>query len=132
HLVARIGRIADKKAQVLYHVGNGRLEAAVRRGNAGVEVEGLGSQHRAGAQVAGRDVAFEEVGRAVEVAGVHLQRHEEVLVDVDLEVVAGEALDDLAQENVAEVGVAPTAARGKGDVRIRQHGGDLGPMRGFE
>src|ERR1035441_677288 len=51
HVIHRIGWVADEKAQVLYHVGNWRLEPTVRRGDAGVEVEGLRREGRARAEV---------------------------------------------------------------------------------
>jgi len=63
---------------------------------------------------------------------VHFERLEDVFVDVDFEVVAGEALDDLAEEDVTKVGVGPAVAGRESNVRVGQHGGDLGPAGGLE
>jgi len=48
-------------------------------------------------------VVFEKVRRAIEVAGVHFEWLENVFIEVDFEVVAAEALNDLAKEDIAEV-----------------------------
>src|ERR1700678_2872104 len=48
-LIARICCIADEKARVLDHVGNGRLQSAVGSGDARIVVEWLRSQLGAGA-----------------------------------------------------------------------------------
>ena len=47
---------------------------------------------------------LEKVGRAIKVALGHSERLEDVFVDVDLEVVAREPLNDLAEKDVAEIG----------------------------
>jgi len=63
---------------------------------------------------------------------VHLERLEDVLVDVDFEVVAAESFDDLAEEDVAEVGITPAAAGRESDVGVGKHGGNLAPLGGLE
>ncbi len=68
----------------------------------------------------------------IEVAGSHFERLEDVLVDVDLEVIAAQPLDDLTEKDIAEIGVAPTAARGEGDVGVGEHRFNLRPFGGLE
>ena len=64
-----------------------------------------------GLHVAVRSVGDQMVRRAVEEAARHSERHEDVLGDVHLVVVAREQLDDAAEEDDAGVRVAVLACR---------------------
>ena len=61
--------------------------------------------------VAVRSVRDEMIRRAVEETARHAERHEDVLGDVDLVVVAGKELDDPAEEDHAGIRVAVLRAR---------------------
>ena len=102
-IVIFVGGVADEEAQIFFHVGDGGFEATVRGSDAGVVVEGLGFKFASMANVTRGNMRGEVVRRAVEITRVHLKGHEDVFRDVDFEVVTGEALDDLAEENVAEI-----------------------------
>ncbi|KIU01354.1 hypothetical protein QU38_02075 [Staphylococcus aureus] len=54
----------------------------------------------------------QEIGRGtVEIARSHVERAQDVLVDIDFEILAREALDHLAEIDDARVGIAEPAAR---------------------
>src|SRR6185503_2836776 len=98
-----VAGFAEEEAEIFRHVGYRCFEAAVGRGDPGIEVDGLRRELSPGAEIAGGDVVLEKIRCAIEVALSHAERLEDVLIDVDLEVVPGESLDDLAEEDIAEV-----------------------------
>ena len=68
-------------------------------------------------------------GAAVVVAVRHAERPEDVLQHVDLEVVAAQALDDLAQKDDGEIGVAILRAGREVHTGVGHHGYELRPLR---
>ena len=75
---------------------------------------------------------LEKIRGAIEVAVLHSEWLEDVLIDVDHEVIASEPLNDLPEKDVTEIGVAPASAWSEGDVRIWEHGSDLRPLCRFK
>lgn len=131
-LASRIGRLAEQEAKILEHVTDGSVEAAVGAGDAGVEIEGIFGE-LAVFQIPAVGAVFEqEIGAAIVVSMAHAERAENVLFHVDGEGVSGEALDDLAEEDDAEIGVAEARAWLEGYVCVGKHGNDLRPLRGLE
>ena len=123
---------ADQERQPLRHVAERRVEPAVRHRDAAVEVEPLLLDAFVRADVTVRAVRDEMVRRAVEEAARHAERHEDVLGDVDLVVVAGEQLDDAAEKDDARIRVAILRARLEEQLRVRKHRHDLLPARRLE
>jgi hypothetical protein len=63
---------------------------------------------------------------------VHGERLQDVLVDIDLEILARETLDDLTQIDDARIGVGEAAAGLELDLGIGKHRRQLGPASGLE
>ena len=86
------------------HVTHRRIQPAIGDGSASVEIAPLIDQRaRIGHRIALRAKRLEVIGRQVEIAVVHLQRLEDVLVDIgDIRLVA-DRFDHFAKDRIAEV-----------------------------
>ena len=112
------GWIAQEEAHILHHIGDGGLQAAVCVRDSGIEIKWLLGELVSGAQITRRNMRLQEIRGAIEVALCHAERHQNIFIDVDLVIVAGEPLDDLAEENIPEIGIAPLCARTERYMRV--------------
>ena len=125
-------RIADQEGQIARHIRQRRVQPAVRYRHARIHVERRRGPLPVPDVVAVRAVRQQMRRRAVEIAGMHAERPEDVLVDIDLEILAGQPLDHLPQIDDAGIGIAVARARREQHLRIRQHRFELRPGRGLE
>ena len=72
------------------------------------------------------------IRRTIKKRPVHAERHQDVLRDVHLVVVAGQELDDASEKDHAWIRVAVLRPRFERHVRVRHHRDDLLPRRRLE
>ena len=65
------------------------------------------------------------------IAFVHLQRLEDILVDIDLVIVGGQQLSHPPERDNSWIRIAVTASRFEKDLGVGQHGRQLGPELRF-
>jgi len=114
------------------HVGKRGVEAPVRDGDPGVEVEASGARHAVFHHVVVGPVGQEVLRRAVEVGALHPQGLQDLLLDVDLVRLPADPLDRLADEDVGGVRVGEARARREVDPGVGHHCRELLPPGGLE